>query len=501
MTGEKKAAIYARYSSENQRDESIDAQIFAMETYAKNHDIRIVATYIDRAKSATSDQRPSFQEMIKMSETGLFDTILVHKLDRFARSKYDSAIYKQKLKTNKVQLISVTEQLDGSPESIILESVLEAMAEYYSSNLAREVKKGLQENAKSAIHTGGIAPLGYDIVDKKLVVNEYEAQAVRLIFNMYANGHSYSKIIRTLNQKGFVTKRGNPFVKNSLTEILRNDKYRGVYTYNKSASKSANGTYNRHAYKSESDIIKIVGGCPAIVSNEEFEAVAKRHKENCKRFGKNPIRQKYLLSGLVFCGICNAPMYANKRKKKSQLTFRCSNHDRGKTNCKEINMATLERHVLQVLKENLFSIRRVPDIMRIISSYTGDCNKQQRNKTTDIEAQLTQIAQSKNNILKAIEQGVVESHFSLRLDELKAQEELLHAELVLANQPQNFHVTEKDVKLLINRFHFMVKENDVVGLRKIMLDFVKRITVTNGKIDVILKISFGDVAIDDLTAC
>ena len=497
MTSEKKAAIYARYSSDNQRDESIDAQICAMESYAKNHDIRIVATYIDRAKSATSDQRPSFQEMIKVSETGLFNIVMVHKLDRFARSKYDSAIYKQKLKANKVQLISVTEQLDGSPESIILESVLEAMAEYYSKNLAREVIKGLRENAKTATHTGGVAPLGYDIVDKKLVINDKEAQAVRIIFHMYSQGHPYSEIINVLNQQGHVTRKGVPFVKNSLYEILRNEKYRGVYIYNKSASKSANGTYNRHAYKSEDEIIRIDGGCPAIVSNEVFEIVAKRQRENRRKFGRNEGRQKYLLSGLVFCGNCNVPMHANKRKKTSQLTFRCSNQ--GKT-CKEINMAVLETHVLRVLRENIFSYQKIPDIMRIIERYTGDCDKIQRSKTEDIETQLAEISHSKENILKAIESGIVASHFSMRLDELKAQEELLQAELVLANQPQSFHVTEKDVKLLINRFHFMMKEYDVVGLRKIILDFVKSITVTDGIIDVKLKISFGDVAIDELSA-
>lgn len=499
MTEERKAAIYARYSSDNQRDESIDAQIAAMETYAKNNNIRIVATYIDRAKSATSDQRPSFQEMIKMSETGLFDTIMVHKLDRFARSKYDSAIYKQKLKANKVQLVSVTEQLDGSPESIILESVLEAMAEYYSKNLAREVRKGLNENAKSAMHTGGVAPLGYDIVDKKLVVNEKEAHAVKIIFEMYADGHSYSEIINVLNGKGFLTKKGKQFFKNSLTEILRNEKYRGVYIYNKSASKSANGTYNRHAYKPDDEIVRIEGGCPAIVSNEIFEAVKKRQTENLKKFKKNKARQKYLLSGLVFCGVCGSPMHANKRKRDSQLTFRCSNHGKD-NNCKEINMAELETIVLKELKERIFSVKRVRDIMQVIERYTDDCSLRQQSKTEDIEARLAEVVHSKENILKAVESGIVASHFSMRLDELKIEEEQLRAELVLANQPQSFRVTETDVKLLINRFNFMVKEFDSVGLRKIILDFVKKITVTNCKAEVELKISFGDLEISDLCA-
>lgn len=432
-----------------------------------------------------------------MSGTGLFNTIIVHKLDRFARSKYDSAIYKQKLKAHQVQLISVTEQLDGSPESIILESILEAMAEYYSKNLAREVTKGLRENAKTAIHTGGVPPLGYDLIVKKLVVNQREAQAVRLIFEMYAQGHSYGDIITLLNQNGYVTRRGNPFAKNSLFEILRNEKYRSVFVYNKSAAKSPSGTYNRHAYKPDDEIIRVQGSCPAIVSDEVFEAVAKRQKENQKKLQNHRGRQKYLLSGLVFCGSCNVPMYANRRRKDCQTTFRCSQHGKSNCQCKEINMAVLEEQVLQTLKDNIFSYRRVPDIMQAISKFTGNSRQEQYRKATEIELQLKEVCQTKTNILKAVESGISASHFGARLDELGLQEEQLRAELVIASQPQNFHVTEKDVRLLINRFQFMVKERDVAGLRKIMLNFVKRITVINGRVEVSLKISFGDIQIEN----
>lgn len=149
------AALYVRYSSENQRDESIDAQIRAGEDYAKKNNIKIVKIYVDRAKSATSDKRPEFQKMIKDSALGLFNTVIVHKLDRFSRDKYDSAIYKRKLKANGIKLISIVENLDGSPESLILESVIEGMAQYYSANLAREVMKGLKETAYQCKHTGG----------------------------------------------------------------------------------------------------------------------------------------------------------------------------------------------------------------------------------------------------------------------------------------------------------------------------------------------------------
>ena len=181
-----RVALYARYSSDNQRSESIDAQIRAMRAYCQHHNYIIVETYIDEAKSATTDKRPSFQQMIKDSENKTFDILLVHKLDRFARNRYDSAIYKRELKKNNVLVYSVIENLDSSPESIMMESVLEGMSEYYSKNLARETMKGMKETALQCKHTGGTAPLGYDVdpITRKLVINEYEAESVRIIFDM-----------------------------------------------------------------------------------------------------------------------------------------------------------------------------------------------------------------------------------------------------------------------------------------------------------------------------
>jgi len=158
-----RAAIYARFSSDNQRDESIDAQLRAIRDYAKKNDVVIVAEYVDRAKSATTDNRPEFLQMIEDSKKGQFDVVLVHKLDRFARNRQDSIGYRMELKRYGVSLVSILEYLDESPESIILESVLEAMAEYYSKNLSREVRKGMNENALKGLHTGGLPPLGYDV--------------------------------------------------------------------------------------------------------------------------------------------------------------------------------------------------------------------------------------------------------------------------------------------------------------------------------------------------
>lgn len=133
-----KAVLYARFSSDNQREESIEAQLCAIHEYCERKGIVILHEYCDRAKSATTDNRPEFLQMISDAKNDEFDFVIVHKLDRFSRNRYDSAHYKKELKKAGVSVLSVLENLGDSPESIILESVLEGMSEYYSKNLARE---------------------------------------------------------------------------------------------------------------------------------------------------------------------------------------------------------------------------------------------------------------------------------------------------------------------------------------------------------------------------
>lgn len=158
MTG----IIYARYSSDNQREESIDGQIRECKEFAEKNDIRIIDTYIDRAFSATTDKRPAFQKMIKDSAKNMFDVIIVWKLDRFARNRYDSAHYKAQLRKNGVKVISANEDISEGSEGIILESVLEGMAEYYSADLSEKVIRGLTENAMKCKFNGGPITFGFN---------------------------------------------------------------------------------------------------------------------------------------------------------------------------------------------------------------------------------------------------------------------------------------------------------------------------------------------------
>ena len=203
------AVIYARYSSDNQREESIEGQIRECTAYAEKNGITVVKHYIDRALSAKTDNRPDFQQMIKDSEKRLFDIVLVWKLDRFARNRYDSAHYKRILKKNGVKVVSVKENISDGPEGIILESMLEGYAEYYSAELSEKIQRGQKENALKCKNNGGNTPLGYVVgTDGVLAVDPLTAPLVTEIFTRYDSGESISEITASLNGRGLKTKKG-----------------------------------------------------------------------------------------------------------------------------------------------------------------------------------------------------------------------------------------------------------------------------------------------------
>ena len=309
-----KVALYARFSSDLQRSESIDAQIRSMKKYCEQNHMQIISTYVDEAKSATTDRRPSFQQMIDDSKKNIFEGVVVHKLDRFSRNRYDSAMYKRILRQNGVRVFSVLENLDDSPESIMLESLLEGMNEYYSKNLAREVMKGLKETALQCKHTGGVPPLGYCLDENKhLIIDEKEAEAVRIIFDMYSKGYPTGEIIERLNREKYYTKKGNTFGANSLYEILKNEKYTGTYIFNRAASKDMNYKRNNHKSKDDESIIRVPDGCPRLVDDETFNKVQKRLTENKRLRAIQTTKHRYMLTGFMQCSYCGKTLVGNRR--------------------------------------------------------------------------------------------------------------------------------------------------------------------------------------------
>ena len=201
--------IYARYSSDSQREESIEGQLRECYAFAEKQGISIMDTYIDRALSAKTDNRPAFQQMIKDSTKQKFDLIIVWKLDRFARNRYDSATYKSKLKKNAVKVISATETISQNAEGILLESMLEGMAEYYSAELAQKINRGMTENALKCKYNGGTLPIGYTIDENQFFkIDPVAATAVLDAFKKYAKGATMQEITDELNITGIRTSKG-----------------------------------------------------------------------------------------------------------------------------------------------------------------------------------------------------------------------------------------------------------------------------------------------------
>ena len=219
------AAIYARYSSDQQREESIDAQFNIIEKYCAGKGYMVVAHYADRAASGTKlAGRKQFLKMLDDAQKGAFDIIVFHKVDRAARNELDYYKTKDLLLRAGVRYEYAAQNIDSSPSGQLMEGVMVAFAANYALNLKEETKKGMNENARKLIFNGGTPPLGYKIVDKHYVVNQEEAPIVRDIFALYLAGNGYHKITAILNEKGYRTRKGQPFGKNSLHDILQKKK-------------------------------------------------------------------------------------------------------------------------------------------------------------------------------------------------------------------------------------------------------------------------------------
>lgn len=499
-----RAVVYARFSSDNQRDESIDAQLRAINEYADKNNIKIVNQFIDRAKSATSDKRPEFQNMIKFCEadtTGI-SMVIVHKLDRFSRDKYDSAMYKQKLKVKGIRVVSVLENLDNSPESLILESVIEGMAQYYSANLAREVAKGQRENGLRAMHNGGDAPLGYDVTnDKRYAINKEEAQAVKIIFDMYVNGYSYSNIIDKLNDLGYKTKRGNKFGKNSLHGILSNEKYTGVYVFNKTQRKGINGKRNGHKQKSEDEIIKVEGGMPQIVGKDIFIQAQEMMQKRKKAPGSHKAITLYLLTGIIKCGECGHAMQGNKRKDKygnDYISYRCGCRKQ-KRDCKnkEIKREYLEEFVLTELEEHVLNDNAIPALSKELNERLKTKSNDNHEMLNNLRNKLDKINKEIENILTAIMSGIMNSMLKDKLDELeqvKLNLDLKINELSIeSNSVESVDITEDQIRNMFGRFKEFVLTRNLPECKKFISDYVKEVVVYRDHVEVIFNVVFSFV--------
>ena len=422
----KTAVIYARYSSDSQTEQSIEGQMRVCEEYAKSHDILILNTYIDRAMTGTNDRRPDFQRMIQDSSRKEWDYVLVYKLDRFSRNKYETAIYKKALKDNKVKVLSATEYIPDTPEAIIFESMLEGYAEYYSAELSQKIRRGNNESRLKGNLTGGKIPYGYKNVNKKAVIVPEQAEVVRYIYEQYSIGVYVKDIIANLTNKG-IYYFGKPFVPNTVYKILKNERYSGIY---------------RHENKIYDNIY------PQIVPQDTFQRVRDKVLKN--QYGKNSIKVVYLLRNKLKCGYCGQTIIGEMgtaHNGERKYYYKCRGRKARLNDCKK---SAIRKDVLEnIVLDTVITELKKPHIMESIINGVLQVQERQAQCNTVLNLLIKEQRQTDNainNIMNAIEQGGSTSTAMKRLRELESKQEDLKKRILIEKSKTAVQVTENQVR-------------------------------------------------------
>ena len=411
------AAIYARYSSNNQREASIEDQLRICREFCAANELTVTKEYTDHALTGRTDKRPGFLSMVADGEKHCFQTLVVYAMDRLSRDRYDLAIYKHRLKKAGVSIVYVTQPLGETPEAALMESLLEGMAAYYSENLARSVRRGLEGNALKGIMTSGRAPLGYKLTkERKYEPDPLTAPIVKEIFESYAAGVQKNQIIKSLNARGFKTSIGHAFQRTSLDTILHNELYTGVFRW--------------------SDI-RIEDSVPPIISRELFERAQAMLAKNRVSRPSGKTEHEFALSGKLFCGLCSSPMIGDSGTSRTGTTYSyyiCSKHKRGHTCAlRAVRQDLIESAVLAACSEALTD-ENIIAISKAAEAYA----KKEREQDDLLPALKTKQSETKTKIshlLSAIEQGIITSTTKQRLTELETELAALNEQISLASVP------------------------------------------------------------------
>ena len=468
--------IYARYSSHAQRDVSIEQQVADCEAYALQNGLEVVKVYADRAISGTNDKRPQFQQMLRDAAHGRWSYVLTWKVDRFARNRYDSATYKFRLKRHGVRVVYAKEAIPDGPEGILLESVLEGSAEYYSANLSQNIRRGMRYNALDCKVNNGSLPFGYcKGPDGRFAILEAEAEVVREIFRRVAEGEPFVSIANDLNGRGIRTKRGGLWGKNSFHRLLVNEAYIGVYSY--------------------SDV-RVEGGVPSIVDKALFLEVSERLKTKKNPQGRHRENGEYMLTGKLFCGLCGTPMVGiSGTGKHGELHYYYVCQKRRLDHaCKKANVSRdwLEREVVRATLDHVLQ----PQVIQWVADAVMAFQEREANSAVlvGLRDQLSQNQRETENVLKAIRAGIITASTQKLLVELEAEGSRLE-DAICREEASLAHVDRDFIVYWMEKFRGGSVE-DAAFRRKVIDSFVNAVFLWDDRIRIAFNYSGKGSAVD-----
>lgn len=451
----KTAVIYARYSSNNQTEQSIEGQVHVCEDYAKRNNIIIVDSYIDRAISGTTDERESFQRMLKDSNNKKWNYVLVYKLDRFARNKYEAAIHRKHLKDNGIKLLSAMENIPETPEGVLLESLLEGMNQYFSEELAQKVSRGLHESRMKGYCIGSV-PYGYIKENKMLKVNEDEAIILKRIFEDYASGKTILQISKSLEIEN-ITNKGRRFIPEVIRYILKREIYTGIC--------KINGKVYDKIY-------------PQIISTELYEKVMERY--NKTRYGsRKDNREIFRLKDKIFCGYCNKKMYPVSAISSNGEHLRYYNCiGTKKDNCG--NKRMYKDFIEGVIDKFLIEQFNTPKNLEILTEKIFEVYKKRMSSNTSLntlKSDLQKVNTAIANIMSAIEKGIFTETTKARLEELEKDKKELQEKVIIEQSKERYELTKEDIQ---DFFKYTMKQCP----EKVFELFIKFVRIYENKIEI-----------------
>ena len=488
----KTAVAYGRFSSNNQREESIDAQFRAIREYCAKENIELIAEFKDEAISGKTDDREDFQNMISQLLKGNLnvDYVLVHKFNRFARNKYDSALYKKKLKDAGIKVISVSQKIDETPEGELLEGFLETIDQYYSANLAVEVRKGLRENALKGKHAGGQVLFGYSLDKDGYYVPNENAKIVRRIFEEYAAGVPKTEICERLNAEGYRNQRGKKFNTRTLYDLLRNPKYIGIYIY----------TIDRKETIRLEDVIQN----PPIDRNL-WEQVQRLCQEGSLKGRYRKQKRSYLLTGKTFCEECGCQISGGGSKRsggngkgKLNYYYKCVGKSKYKNGWKNpsLNKDWVEPRILQTVLNTVMDEQQVKYIAKLAFTELEAMRDTPVVSTAQLKKELSQILTRQERLTDLyLDGGMDKAMLDEKNGELQRRKYQIEDELEKRKHIANSEdVTEKDIEDFIHKFVEDIKKSpdqtDDEFMRVMFHTFIDKVFVSKERITVQIRTDF-----------
>lgn len=482
----KPCVCYTRYSSKNQTDDSIKYQMANINRYAEYRKYKIVKHYSDKAKTGTNSKRPQFQEMLKDAlNNPPWDKIIVYRFSRYFRNTKEARECKDNLLKNGILVISVVEDF-GKPSSSsrYLEDMTFA-GDAHQSNVTGEITyEGMKIKAKAACHCGGIAPLGYDISKKakkkKLKINQHEAEAVRLIFDLYERNYSYTKIAEQLNSLGYRTKTGKKFNKHSFTSILSQEKYTGTYIWNKTFQRKTCGFKGERYYNPDEEYIRVQGGCAQIITPEQFERVQKLRAERANGKATSKQRAHYMLSGLgvLICSECGSFLIGETSQShgKKYKNYYCPKHKEKMCSLKPIKAEELDRFVAGRLAKDLYNRNDIKDINTEMKR-----NEDSKALSDSLKGKM----KAMRNVRKAIEADCDDSLIE-RYAELRKEVSNLERQIAKAQSTAPI-ITDDNKKSICNRFARYLINSENIEAKDYIASSISSIVVSNDDVKITLK--------------